>query len=308
MNYCSKILLILGCFIGSTCAAQTNENINLEELFESLSEELPEDTDLSEINEKWYYYLQHPIDLNKTDGTALAELQFINPLLLQRLLAHRQRSGNFIHVLELQSIEGFDARLLSLLLPFVRVGEVSPLTGIKFKAFSHELMLRYRRGMEKAKGYQIKDTTRSRYLGDPNRYTIRYRGNLKDKIKLALNMEKDAGEPFLSHKQKLGFDFYGVSLFVKAIGPVKNAIIGDYALQFGQGLSMWNGLSFGKGGLTERDQFYAGNYRNSHTAALRNYALFFLSAHRWKCQRSRRPTCYQDYCHFRIASHTNRAT
>jgi len=251
MKYCSKILLFIGYFIGITCMAQTNEKINLEELFESLSEELPEDTDLSEVNEKWTYYLKNPIDLNKTDGTELIELQFIDPLLLQRLIEHRQVSGNFINVLEIQSIEGFNTRIVSLLLPFVKVGEASPFAGSKFNDVSHEFMLRYGRTLEKTKGYQIIDTTRSRYLGDPNRYAIRYRANLKDKIRLAINMEKDAGEPFFKDKQKLGFDFYGVSLFVKSIGPVRNLVFGDYALQFGQGLSMWNGLSFGKGGLVQ---------------------------------------------------------
>lgn len=251
MKYCSKILLFIGYFIGITCMAQTNEKINLEELFESLSEELPEDTDLSELSEKWAYYLKHPIDLNKTDGTELAELQFVDPLLLQRLIEHRQVSGDFINELEIQSIDGFDTRIVNLLLPFVKVGENSPFTGTKFKDFSHEFMLRYGRTLERTKGYQILDTTRSRYLGDPNRYAIRYRANLKDKIRLAINMEKDAGEPFFKDKQKLGFDFYGISLSVKAIGPVRNLVVGDYALQFGQGLSMWNGLSFGKGGLVQ---------------------------------------------------------
>lgn len=251
MKYCSKILLFIGYFIGITCMAQTNEKINLEELFESLSEELPEDTDLSELSEKWAYYLKHPIDLNKTDGTELAELQFVDPLLLQRLIEHRPVSGDFINVLEIQSIDGFDTRIVNLLLPFVKVGENSPFTGTKFKDFSHEFMLRYGRTLERTKGYQILDTTRSRYLGNPNRYAIRYRANLKDKIRLAINMEKDAGEPFFKDKQKLGFDFYGISLSVKAIGPVRNLVVGDYALQFGQGLSMWNGLSFGKGGLVQ---------------------------------------------------------
>lgn len=251
MKYCSKLLLFIGYFIGITCMAQTNEKINLEELFESLSEELPEDTDLSELSEKWTYYLKHPIDLNKTDGTELMELQFIDPLLLQRLIEHRQVSGDFINVLEIQSIDGFNVRIVNLLLPFIKVGEASPLKGSTFKDFSHELMMRYGRGLEKTKGYQIVDTTKSRYLGDPNRYAVRYRAHLKDKIRLAINMEKDAGEPFFRDKQKFGFDFYGISLSVKAIGPIRNLVVGDYALQFGQGLSMWNGLSFGKGGLVQ---------------------------------------------------------
>lgn len=110
MKYCSKILLFIGCFIGITCMAQTNEKVDLQDLFESLSEELPEDTDLSELTEKWHYYLEHPIDLNKTDGRELTELQFLDPLLIEQLLEHRTISGNFINVLELQSIDGFNER------------------------------------------------------------------------------------------------------------------------------------------------------------------------------------------------------
>lgn len=251
MKYCSKILLFIGWSMGATCMAQTNEKVNLEELFESLSEELPEDIDLSELSERWNYYLKHPIDLNKTDGTELIELQFLDPLLQQRLIEHRQVSGRFIHVLELQAIEGFSTRLVNLLLPFVKVGDVAPFAGAKWKDTSHEMMLRYGRTVEKAKGYHITDTSRSRYIGDPNQYAIRYRAKLNKQVHLAINVKKDAGEPFFAAKQKQGFDFYGASLSIKKVGRIKDLIIGDYALQLGQGLSMWNGLSFGKGGLVQ---------------------------------------------------------
>lgn len=251
MKYCSKILLFIGCFIGITCMAQTKEKVDLQDLFESLSEELPEDADLSELTEKWHYYLEHPIDLNKTDGRELTELQFLNPLLIEQLLEHRTISGNFISPLELQSIDGFNERMVSLLLPFVRIGAESPLETLKVRNFKQEFTVRYARILEKAKGYRIADTTRSRYLGDPNRYALRYRAQLNDRIHLAVNMEKDAGEPFFRDKQKMGFDFYSLSLSIKTLGRFKNIVIGDYALQFGQGLSMWNGLNFGKGGLVQ---------------------------------------------------------
>lgn len=250
MKYCSKILLFIGCFIG-TCMAQTNEKIDLQDLFESLSEDLPEDADLSELSEKWHHYLKHPIDLNKTDGSELAELQFLNPLLIDHLLEHRAISGKFINILELQAIEGFNERIVHLLLPFVQIGSESPLSVLKLRKFKQEIMLRYARTLEKSKGYRITDTTRSRYLGDANRYALRYRAQLNDRIQLAVNMKKDAGEPFFRDRQKMGFDFYSLSLSIKNFGRFRNIVIGDYALQFGQGLSMWNGLNFGKGGLVQ---------------------------------------------------------
>ncbi|HAF33446.1 MAG TPA: hypothetical protein DCG88_05240 [Sphingobacterium sp.] len=195
MKYCSKILLFIGCFIGITCLAQTNEKIDLQDLFESLSDELAADADLSEFTEKWYHYLKHPIDLNKTDGRELTELQFLDPLLIERLLEHRTISGNFIDVLELQSIEGFNERVISLLLPFVRVGPGSPLETLKSRNFKQEFTVRYARTLEKAKGYRIVATTKSHYLGDANRYSFRYRAQLNAVVQLAVNMEKDAGEP-----------------------------------------------------------------------------------------------------------------
>ncbi|HMR18515.1 MAG TPA: hypothetical protein PKA53_04380, partial [Sphingobacterium sp.] len=82
----------------------------------------------------------------------------------------------------------------------------------------------------------------------PDRYAIRYRFNYENKIRLSLNMEKDAGEPFFKEKQKFGFDFYsGHVAFNNISTRTKQLVLGDYALQLGQGLVIWNGLSFGKG-------------------------------------------------------------
>lgn len=76
-----------------------------------------------------------------------------------------------------------------------------------------EVMLRYGRLLHQAKGYQIMDTTRSRYLGDPNRYLVRYRFNYNNKIRLSINMDKDAGEPFL------GINSAMVLIFIQQVYP-----------------------------------------------------------------------------------------
>jgi hypothetical protein len=71
-------------------------------------------------------------------------------------------------------------------------------------------------------------------------------------------MEKDAGEVFfkdnvndsiqqlLGDKLKSGFDFYSVHAYAADLGIVRAVALGDYHLAFGQGLTMWSGLSFGK--------------------------------------------------------------
>jgi hypothetical protein len=60
-------------------------------------------------------------------------------------------------------------------------------------------------------------------------------------------MEKDAGEQFFDSSKNKGFDFYSGNISFRGSGIVKKLLIGDYALQFGQGLVMWSGSGFGKG-------------------------------------------------------------
>ncbi|RYG17643.1 MAG: helix-hairpin-helix domain-containing protein [Chitinophagaceae bacterium] len=55
-------------------------------------------------------------------------------------------------------------------------------------------------------------------------------------------MEKDAGENL-----SIVADFVSANLTVNALGRVKKLSIGDYSLQFGQGLTLWSGFGFGKG-------------------------------------------------------------
>ena len=58
----------------------------------------------------------------------------------------------------------------------------------------------------------------------------------------------------------------------KNIGKIKNVIIGDYQMDFGQGLVMQSGMSFGKSSEVINIQ-KSGNLIKAHTAAAEN--LFF---------------------------------
>ncbi len=78
---------------------------------------------------------------------------------------------------------------------------------------------------------------------------IRYRYYYGRIISATINLEKDPGERFLPEAKAIGFDFSSANVFIKNIGPVRKAILGDYSLQFGQGLTLWTGLSFGKGAM-----------------------------------------------------------
>ena len=49
-----------------------------------------------------------------------------------------------------------------------------------------------------------------------------------------------------SGNQKNGFDFYSGHLYLRGFGKLKALALGDFHAQFGQGLTVWSGLAFGK--------------------------------------------------------------
>lgn len=248
----SRYLVILFAIITpfSSLAQQEEENL-VEILLEQLDEEQGETADISEISEKLHAYLKKPLNLNSATETELISL-LLTPQQIESLLYHRKHSGDFVSILELQAVEGFDLQLIERISPFIQIVRGSPFKDMTLKMILEKdegmLMLRYGRVLENQEGFLIRDEQKSRYLGDPNRYALRYRWNFDNKIRIAVNMEKDAGEPFFKEKQRFGFDFYSGHIEWRGVNQyVKKIVVGDYALQFGQGLVIWNGLSFGKG-------------------------------------------------------------
>src|SRR5690606_34630836 len=112
-----------------------------------------------------------------------------------------------------------------------------------------EWILRYGRILENQQGYLVRDTGRSRYLGSPDRLLLRYRYDLLPDLRIGINMEKDPVEQFFSGAQRYGFDFYSGNIQLRNQRYFSNMVIGDYVLQFGQGLSMWAGYATGKGAI-----------------------------------------------------------
>jgi hypothetical protein len=252
-----KLVFIIPVFFTSICIAQQKEPESIiEELTDQLVEELGEDYDYDQIVERLLFYHQFPIDLNKTQGEELKELQFLSPLHIENLLNYRNTAGEFLSLYELQSIDGFDFLTVQRLLPFITVSEKGSLKDIDFKGIAkegkHDLMLRYGRSLQLSEGFlRSRDSDKSRYLGNPDRYFIRYRFQLPKRFQVSVNMKKDAGEQFFYGSQKHGFDFYSASLHFFEMGRVKNLVLGDYSLQFGQGLSLWSGFGFGKGSILQ---------------------------------------------------------
>jgi hypothetical protein len=239
------------------CPAMTfaQEEALMKELISPLAETAAPEEDLSELTERLFFYLKHPIDLNKTSSERLKELFFLSPLQISNLFTHIRINGKLKDLLELQSVDGFDRTAITRLIPFVTVKETDELNFRKIHTGNSELTMRYGRLLEQQKGYR--PLPGSRYLGSPEKILLKYSYYFNDQLAVAVLAKKDAGESFFSGASKTGFDFISGSIALYKTGRFKKIIAGDYSLQFGQGLSLWTGSSFGKGddvaGIAKKD-------------------------------------------------------
>ena len=232
--------------------AQDDDTDIIEKILDILSRDPGEDQDYSDVAERLNYYRKHPIDLNNTTKDQLKELIFLSPIQINEILSHSLENGLFIDVFELQTIRSLDLETVGLLLNFVKVTLPAPLQDITIKKLvqkaDHDLMIRMGQIIEGQAGFsKPAHAKESNFQGSALRVLTRYRYNFSNTLAASLNMEKDAGEQFIDSGKNKGFDFYSGNISFRGNGIVKKLLVGDYALQFGQGLVMWSGSGFGKG-------------------------------------------------------------
>ncbi len=272
-----KLLFFIGfLFIAAYSSAQiVNDTLSLEALnqllieqVERLAEESEEDADYEDLLENYIFYSENPININSDDIVHLLELRLINVFQYEALKNYRKYYGDFLFLDELEMVDGFDEQTVNIVKSIVYIGTDHSKDKIKVKDMvrygKHQIVARYEQVLEPQQGFAtasdsaILDTPGQHYLGSPQKYQIKYSYNYHDKIRAGFAAEKDAGEMFftdrvsdtiqalLGKQYRKGFDFYGFHLFAKDMGVVKKVALGDYQIAFGQGLTLWSGMSFGK--------------------------------------------------------------
>lgn len=251
----SKVAVLIELFLGLIpfqLIAQSEETEEeTEDVIELAAEKDGDTGDYSEIQEELNGFLKKPLNLNTATREQLSGLFFLNPIQIDHILSYRKANGGFMHVAELQVVEGMDPKTIQKMLPYITVGQEPPFRNLLFQPSQkghHDLIVTAGRFLQNQQGYLTSDTSdKSRYLGSPAHLRIKYKWMMEKRLSFGLTMEKDPGEPFFSGHRNRGFDFYSLNIFYTGTHLVKRLVIGDYNLQVGQGLSMWTGLAFGGG-------------------------------------------------------------
>ena len=247
--YISLLLLSLETY--SQEVDSLNANQIFEQQIEGISEKTTGEKDFSEIAENLDFLKNNKINLNTASAEDLKQLQILDIFQINNLLKYRKRNGDFLSLFELTSIQGFTKEIVRTITPYISVDAISEGEKINlkelFKYSNHQLISRFQSLVQTPKGYTPKnDTTPSKYHGSKHKIYNRYLFTASNKIRFGFTLEKDSGEEFGADYTDIGFDFTSFHLEVKDIGFVKKVIVGDYHLEFGQGLALWSSFSTNK--------------------------------------------------------------
>ena len=234
------------------------ETQTIEEALENHAETLEEEYDYTDLFAELEYLLANPIPINIAAHDEIRQLFFLNEIQINNLLQYIQVYGKIITIYELAYIDGFDRQVVEMLIPFITLSEeaqrarITPKQALRYG--KNQFFVRYHQLLETQQGFMpIEDSAlqlnpNQRYLGSPYRLYTRYAYNYRNRVRWGFTAEKDPGEEFFKGSQKQGFDFYSGFVYLKGDKLLRDIVIGDYHLQFGQGLTLWTTFSFGKSG------------------------------------------------------------
>ena len=185
------------------------------------------------------------INLNQTTYEELAELPFLTTQQVEGMIDYISHYYPIRTLNELTMIAALDQQMRELLRHFVYVGEEKAKS--VWPAWSE--MAAYGRHTLTATGkipFYERAGDRNGYLGYPYRHDVRYQYNYENQVKVGLTAAQDAGEPFFSDKNRMGYDHYSYYLQLRHIGRLEELNLGMYRVQMGMGLIMNTGFQLGK--------------------------------------------------------------
>jgi len=264
-----RILKLLPALLLVAFSTQAQEYVrpaaDLDRLTQELFAEIQSDqVPYEDLYETLLQYYQTPVNLNTASREELRGLLLFSETQITSLLDHRQQHGPLLTLYELQAVPTFDLRTIYRAAPFVTVQTLGgsnalrgPLRQRVLKEDNNALFVRYERVLQGRKGYLAAPPDSlgkgpTRYLGSPDKLLVRYRVSHPKDFSLGFTAEKDAGEQFRWNPgaRQYGPDFLSGHLVLHERGRLKTLAVGDYQLQFGQGLLLSSGLQVGKGAET----------------------------------------------------------
>ena len=270
------VIVVLAVLLPVSLAAQVDEAL------EQWAGELESDVQVGAYADELAELADRRININDT----AAMRQLLSPFQLKALGNYITLYGQLLSHKELQMIPGFDSITVALLSAITVVEPFEARKQWRLADGSHTLVTGLGNTLERAAGYRD-----GRYEGDALHAHLVYGYNLHNQVSVRLVADKDPAEPWGKG------NFYGYHLMLSDIGRLERLVVGRYNLQFGQGLTLWTGLSpfnllggtpqrYGRG-VRQACTFYEEGYQEGVAATVRLFRSWHATGFASKAQGTR---------------------
>ena len=212
---------------------------------------------------------EHPININTATREDLERLPFLNENQIEEICEYLYRYKGMKTLGELQMIRSLDYYGRHILQCFVYVGDDG-----RDRFPSLQKIMRYGKSeiLTSAKiPFYMRKGDSNGYLGYRYKHSIRYNLTYGDRFKIGIVGAQDAGEPFLSNKNSLGYDHYSYYMVMRDMGRLKTLALGCYKVSFGMGLVVNGGFNMGKVMMLSSLGRSTNNIRGNTSRAEGNY-------------------------------------
>lgn len=246
-----QILIISILALSTLCTAQTEPTTpTTKHTWQGFFEQLTDYDDIDNGNLEELYDIMcelesSPIDLNSATDDDIQRLTFLNDEQREQLTEYLDRYRPLRSMGEIAMISSMDPLRMQLMRNFTYISEENrersfPSINDILKYGKNEIV-----ATTKVPFYNRKGDYNG-YLGYKYKHWTRYKFQYGQYLQIGLLGTQDAGEPFFSNKNSMGYDHYAYYAIIRNLGRLKTLVAGQYKLRFGLGLAMNTGFNIGK--------------------------------------------------------------
>lgn len=242
---------------------------------ENVLDEILQESEVEDENENIFELIEElsrsPIDLNSASLNELLIIPGLNLFFANLIIEHRKKYGNFFSKNELNLINDLPKEIIEKIKPFVTVRNLKKEEYENQESVSNSsidnFMLQSKINVRSRIVNELQNRRgflENKYEGSRPKIYNRFLFSYKNYFDAAFVTEKDAGEKSIN-------DFTSFHFALKDYDLIKLLVVGDYTLNFGQGLALWSPFAFSKGSDAIYPAKRKGKFINPFKSTFENY-------------------------------------
>lgn len=233
-NLIATSFFVILIFNSTSAIAQRDTTQTTPDLIKTYIEESTENSNNPELYDLIEELRNNPINLNTATINDLMKIPFLDYEGASLIVKHRKKHGKFAAVNELRGITKLSNATIAKIKPFVTVENIKLKKSLATTPFFVQIRSRYIYKLQENHGFLA-----NKFGGSRLKSYQRMKANYHN-FRTAFLAEKDAGEKSFT-------DHYTYFLEGRKLGIVNSFVVGNYLVEFGQGLVLWSPYAFSKG-------------------------------------------------------------